>query len=304
MKKTTISSPMEIKPTLGVGELTFGMLKDEVESILGAPEEVEEPEDIEFDWEKWNYKSLGLELSFIPCDKYRLYSFYIKSTQVNLQGHSIMGMGKHELFNRFPNLALSASNMYFELVTCPNTDFEITLRKGLVYSVDLSANLREFLNEYSEEWYKRMIASKRLSKKSIRRCERLFVSQLDGYWDKVDNSNLTDFEINLRSFIGERVSMDVFPESMWCDGVDIDSVKFKSNNLVVFKGTATIVASDRDDFYEDFRMEGAIKLNNKRDEMKSYKIQFEDNDNVYFAKKGRFCLPIEFVAGKGTSAFA
>jgi flavin-dependent dehydrogenase len=82
----------------GLGEIKFGLTMDEVEAIMGKPEEVEESEeDEEFEYEVWNYWEEGYSFYFDEDDDYRLGLIETANEEVTMFGKKIFQMKQAEV---------------------------------------------------------------------------------------------------------------------------------------------------------------------------------------------------------------
>ena len=82
----------------GIGEIRFGLTMDEVEAIMGKPEEVEtSEEDEEFEYEVWNYWEEGYSFYFDEDDDYRLGLIETANEEVTLFGQKIFQMKQAEV---------------------------------------------------------------------------------------------------------------------------------------------------------------------------------------------------------------
>jgi len=92
----------EIKLGKGIGELTFGLSMDQVEHIMGEPEEIEESdEEDEFEHKAWNYWDTGFSFYFDKEDDYRLSCIETANPNVTLWGHKLFEMGLQEVETLF-----------------------------------------------------------------------------------------------------------------------------------------------------------------------------------------------------------
>ena len=97
----------EIKAGVGLGELKFGMSREQVQQLLGEPEDkdsfvYEEEENAEA--ESWYYDSLDLSLEFDAEENWKLVTIEINSTAHTLNGHSIIGLSKMQLKHKLNDL--------------------------------------------------------------------------------------------------------------------------------------------------------------------------------------------------------
>jgi len=96
----------EIKSGIGLGNLKFGMTRDQVHALLGEPDEREVTEDIDDEGdlneqegqsEAWHYDSLDLSMSFDEEDDWRLVILAVSSANYLLHGRSLIGLSMEEL---------------------------------------------------------------------------------------------------------------------------------------------------------------------------------------------------------------
>ncbi len=84
----------EIKPFSGLGDLSFGMTREQAESLLGAPTEKETfvlDEDFEERTEAWHYDERGLSLSFDESFGWKLGSIAVSTESYTLEEVSLVG---------------------------------------------------------------------------------------------------------------------------------------------------------------------------------------------------------------------
>ncbi len=89
-----------IVPNVGVGDLKFGMKREEVIALLGEPDEREmELYDTEDgrSLESYEYHELDLIASFDEGDDWSLISIELESDFYQLEGKSIVGLKKEKL---------------------------------------------------------------------------------------------------------------------------------------------------------------------------------------------------------------
>lgn len=84
----------QIKPRIGLGSLKFGMLQEEVKSLLGLPNEIEiykYTSDLSDCSENWYFEDLELSLSFSSEDDWKLDTISINSAYYSLWGSIEIG---------------------------------------------------------------------------------------------------------------------------------------------------------------------------------------------------------------------
>jgi len=84
----------------GMGPLRFGATMDEVRTLVGEPEEIEESdEDDDFEHQAWNYheEDYLLSLYFDREDDFRLSCIETDNPSMRLFGEAIFGMGVEQI---------------------------------------------------------------------------------------------------------------------------------------------------------------------------------------------------------------
>lgn len=89
-----------IDPTVGLGQLKFGMTRDDVKRMLGEPNDVDtysfsgSDEDLS---ESWHYDDLDLSMSFDQEDDYRLITIAVSSEYYEMGGKNLVGKKRDEV---------------------------------------------------------------------------------------------------------------------------------------------------------------------------------------------------------------
>ena len=92
----------DIRLGKGLGKIKFGLTMEEVEELIGEPEEIEESdEEDEFEHEAWNYWEDGYSLYFDKEDDYRLSCIETANREVQLWGERIFEMSKDQIVRLF-----------------------------------------------------------------------------------------------------------------------------------------------------------------------------------------------------------
>ncbi|MBK0403581.1 hypothetical protein I5M27_11330 [Adhaeribacter sp. BT258] len=92
----------------GIGDIKFGLTMEEIETIMGKPEEVEESEeDEEFEYQVWNYWEEGYSFYFDEDDDYRLGLIETANEEVTLFGQKIFQMKQSEVETLLKSKGLS-----------------------------------------------------------------------------------------------------------------------------------------------------------------------------------------------------
>lgn len=92
----------EIKSGFGLGNLKFGMDRNEVKKMLGEPNEIEKysyTEKTENLTETWHYDDLELSLDFDEEDEWKLGTISVTSEFYKLKNRNLIGLNKNELLS-------------------------------------------------------------------------------------------------------------------------------------------------------------------------------------------------------------
>lgn len=84
----------------GLDDLPFGATREEVEGVLGKPEETDEVDLGDEMSIAWHYWDLGLSLNFDESENYELCTIEVASPEVTLFDKQIIGM-KHDEVKEF-----------------------------------------------------------------------------------------------------------------------------------------------------------------------------------------------------------
>ncbi len=90
----------EIKAGVGLGVLKFGMDRNQVQMILGAPEEKDTffyKEEGNSEAESWYYDSIDLSLEFDAEEDWKLVTIEINSEAYTFHGSALVGQSKEAL---------------------------------------------------------------------------------------------------------------------------------------------------------------------------------------------------------------
>jgi hypothetical protein len=97
----------DIKPGEGLGQIKFGMTRDQVKKILGEPNEKENfsytDSDEDFT-ESWHYDELELSAGFDEDVDWKLATLAISSDEYELMGKKLIGMSREELLATLADL--------------------------------------------------------------------------------------------------------------------------------------------------------------------------------------------------------
>lgn len=151
----------EIKSGYGLGQLKFGMNRDEVLNILGAPTEKEAysyTEDDDDQTEHWHYDELELSLGFDEEDNWRLVTLAITSQDYEFNEIKPIGLNKEQLSSHvlMYNISdLEHENMStiesptHELMSSESLGMDFWLEDGLISEVQWGPL---FIDEETIKW--------------------------------------------------------------------------------------------------------------------------------------------------------
>ncbi|MGL1886447.1 MAG: hypothetical protein OCD76_08025 [Reichenbachiella sp.] len=136
----------EIKPGYGLGELKFGMNRDEALSILGAPDEkeVHSYTDDDDQTENWHYDELELSLGFDQEDDWRLVTISITSQDYEFNKIKIIGLTNEQFSSQEKSLKMNdlehedmstKESPAHELISSESLGINFWLDEGLISEV-------------------------------------------------------------------------------------------------------------------------------------------------------------------------
>jgi len=102
-------SMTEIIAGTGLGELKFGMNPNEVQDLLGKPDEIDTHIDNEDDTgttETWHYDEMEMSISFEEIDGPMLFSIAVSGEQYEFKGKNLFGLQKEQLINELESLSI------------------------------------------------------------------------------------------------------------------------------------------------------------------------------------------------------
>lgn len=107
----------EIIPFVGLGELKFGLTRDEVKAFLGKPTDIsnvpmmegEDEDEVNENLESWHYDEQEFSLVFDGDYDWKLVSIAISDPFFTLKGKSIIGQPKDDVIKHFGSLGYELS---------------------------------------------------------------------------------------------------------------------------------------------------------------------------------------------------
>ena len=100
----------QILSGIGLGELRFGMTRDQIESVLGQPNEREKYsyDDLGDDFtENWHYDELELSLGFDQEEDWRLVTLAVTSKDFKYDKFIPIGLTKEQLSAELHNIVIN-----------------------------------------------------------------------------------------------------------------------------------------------------------------------------------------------------
>lgn len=152
---------VEIKPGTGLGNLKFGMTREEVKAILGEPDHSETThygDDVDDRSDAWEYHPLRLDLSFEEAEDWRLTIISVSSEDYQLKGSSLIGLSQEELMDELDLLKIN--NLAIEDLSTEDNPDQILIASdelGLNFWVyqDVLEEIQwgpQFVDEHTIKW--------------------------------------------------------------------------------------------------------------------------------------------------------
>ena len=108
---------LDIKPTVGLGELKFGMTRDKVSAILGQPDEIEIIQEDGEAVEQWHYDEHEFSVLFSEQDDWKMLSIAISNEEATIEGVKFIGLSETELEDKLNVLGITEELEYEDLST-------------------------------------------------------------------------------------------------------------------------------------------------------------------------------------------
>jgi hypothetical protein len=152
-------SQKEIHPRTGLGQLKFGFTRDQVQAIMGEPDEVDQHEDGEGNSaEAWHYDELELSVSFEEEFDWKLVTIAVSSPDYTLNGKKVIGLNRLELIQVLNKMGItellqedwsSVDNPDHHLVMAEEDWVNFWLDDGVLTEIQWSPH---FNDEEEVEW--------------------------------------------------------------------------------------------------------------------------------------------------------
>lgn len=146
----------EIIPGVGIGDIKFGMSREEVRKIAGKPEDIENlpgfEEEISDTLESWHYDEYEFSLVFDADYDWKMVSIAVSDPFFTFHGKSIVGMDKQEVMDLLEqhNIEISSiedvsdlENPDLELIESENEGLMIWLEEGEVIEMQILPDVED-----------------------------------------------------------------------------------------------------------------------------------------------------------------
>jgi hypothetical protein len=108
---------LNIKPTIGLGELKFGMTREQVNAVLGQPDEIEIISEDGEAIEQWHYDDHEFSCLFSEQDDWKLLSIAISNEDSTINEHKFIGLSETELEDKLQLIGISEELEYEDMST-------------------------------------------------------------------------------------------------------------------------------------------------------------------------------------------
>lgn len=105
---------MEIKLGEGIDNISFGMSRKGIESILGQPDEIESYPDMidsEYKTEAWHYDESEISASFDEIEEFRLSMLSTSDPEAKLMGKKVIGLNEDAFLKEIESLDLGEAEI-------------------------------------------------------------------------------------------------------------------------------------------------------------------------------------------------
>jgi len=132
---------MHISPNIGLDTIRFGMKRDDVQAILGPPEERTAYKLDDYSTEAWYYWSQGISLNFDEELDWRLTTIEVDSPDAELIGHRPIGMNRQALRTLLEGLTVEWTDDEMEPIRVAEWEMDIYFEDGVLGQVQWSVPL-------------------------------------------------------------------------------------------------------------------------------------------------------------------
>ena len=151
---------------------------------------------------------------------------------------------------------------------------------------DTGKLLRRLQSREYRRSMRKLYSNRRAMKKMVLRQEPRLARCLDSWHESAaDDGGCSRLESEMEWFLTWRLKLADFPETMWCDGVQV--VRLTREGGRSFRIQARIwIGPERDVSIEYLRdLAGTITLSQNRRRLKSYRLEIRDNGRTFWLRK-------------------
>jgi len=278
---------MKINPLFGIGNITFGMNRAEVQSIIGIPEQIKNQNAKEDDCmpEVWSYDKLGLKLEFDSFYEFRLDRIKITSSDFCIYDESLIGLSEKSLVGLLPNATLNSEYNSYKEYKVSALKLEVILENEIVREATLEPDPNVEFFMYCSKNLQRRFTYKRILKNNARRHERKVAAGLYVIKEGLADSTLGFLPSDIEWFLGNYLSINPETRDLWCDGIELNKLDFTTKNTASIYATADILSSTDDSAYDVCELKGYITISSTGKKLKKYDLKLKRRKKVITIKK-------------------
>ncbi len=137
---------LEILPGTGLGDIRFGMTREEVSSILGDPSEIDMFSDDEpgNQVESWHYDEADVSFAFEEAEEWRLTTIAVSSEEYKVEDTALIGLSKEATFAQLEKMGIdhnfdedSGQDLHFSNETGLNFWMDGDVLREIQWSVEI-----------------------------------------------------------------------------------------------------------------------------------------------------------------------
>lgn len=144
---------IEIEPGKGFGKVLFGMTREQIREILGAPDEIENDNEGGEKTEHWHYDQHEISALFSETDNWRLLSFAVSNPDCTIEGEKLIGLKETELQDALERIGITEELEYEDLssdefpdhimVYCDELGMNFWLDNGIVSEIQWGPMMKD-----------------------------------------------------------------------------------------------------------------------------------------------------------------
>jgi hypothetical protein len=137
---------LEILPGTGLGDIRFGMTREEVSAILGDPAEIDMFSDDEpgNQVESWHYDEADVSFAFEEAEEWRLTTIAVSSEDYKIEDTTLIGLSKDATFVQLEKMGIdhnfdedSGQDLHFSNETGLNFWMDGDVLREIQWSVEI-----------------------------------------------------------------------------------------------------------------------------------------------------------------------